>query len=285
MTPETELRLELTATNTTATSTTSGDIEIAAECGFTATAFNGCSVNVRIACEIDARAGEFGLGLRCAPDCSEGYLLQISPGLRKAGVYPNHCEPVGDGERRYIEGIEGLDRPFLIEVVMKADIIDVALKTNHQQRCLINRVYGPAGTGLFFFVRDAKCGFSGILRFILLPITSIEQNVNERLHLANFCRRTVEAVECRQHASKGYAWGSRDGQPVAPSCGNTAHTRLPWGACLCCTHSGKTEAGTVFSAHFPPPPYGMSSGRTCLDSSSRRSRGIESSGLACRAFR
>ena len=139
------------------------DAEVKAESGYNALPFQGCPVDARITCEISpSGAAEFGLGLRASLGGDAGYQLVFSPGLLKADVRPCALGNYDDNGRRAIFAVDGLDRPFGVEIVMKGDIIDVALETDCQKRCLINRFPEQRGDTLFLFVRDGSATFRDI---------------------------------------------------------------------------------------------------------------------------
>jgi hypothetical protein len=111
---------------------------------------DGAPAACRIRCRVEPGDGavRFGLGLRGQGNFAEHYALTVDPALRTVTLA---------GER--IEGVAGLDAPFLLEVVLWEDIIDVCIG---EQRTLINRLPELQGERLFFFCDSGRVHFSEI---------------------------------------------------------------------------------------------------------------------------
>ena len=58
-----------------------------------------------------------------------------------------------------IYAVDGLDRPFLLEIILKDDIIDVCIDN---RRCIVNRCPELRGDRLFFFAHNSEVAFSAI---------------------------------------------------------------------------------------------------------------------------
>ena len=56
--------------------------------------------------------------------------------------------------------VDGLDKPFRLDILIKDDIIDVCID---QRRCLINRCPELHGAHLFFFAQHAQITFDNIV--------------------------------------------------------------------------------------------------------------------------
>jgi beta-fructofuranosidase len=90
----------------------------------------------------------FGLRLKGTGDFQSGYDLCFRP-------FENRVDLLD----QTISCVDGLDRPFGLEIVLKGDIIDVCID---QRRCLINRCPELQGDALFLFARDAGVTFDNL---------------------------------------------------------------------------------------------------------------------------
>lgn len=93
-------------------------------------------------------SAEFGLLLRGSGSFETGYPLCFFPYERKVTL---------NGQT--ITCVEGLDRPFALEIVLKDDIIDVCVD---QRRCLVDRCGELQGNKLFFYGQNADVSFESI---------------------------------------------------------------------------------------------------------------------------
>ena len=78
------------------------------------------------------------------------------------GIVRSSLGNSSDNGRPAIFADKELDRPFRVEIIMKGDIIDVALEKDCQKRCLTNRFPEQHGDTLFRFVRDGNVTFRDI---------------------------------------------------------------------------------------------------------------------------
>lgn len=99
--------------------------------------------NVRITMRITpaGRTGSFGLRLRSPGDYEQAYALAIAP-----------AEAIVRLGNEAIYGVDDLDRPLQVEIILKDDIIDVCIDN---RRCLINRCPERNGNHLYFFAHNA----------------------------------------------------------------------------------------------------------------------------------
>lgn len=140
------------------------EIRVSAVGGMNALALPSCPVNVRITCEIMPLEGasEYGLGLRASTDYGQAYDLLFTPAREKVEIRPCMMGDIDENIDRAIYSVDGLEKPVRVEIIMKDDVIDVALETESQKRCLISRCYEQRGDHLFLFARDGEVVFRNL---------------------------------------------------------------------------------------------------------------------------
>lgn len=94
------------------------------------------------------QSAEFGLWLRGSGRFETGYPLTFLPYERKVTL-----------NQQSISCVDGLDRPFTVEIILKDDIIDVCVD---QRRCLVDRCPELQGDRLFFFCQNGEVLFDSI---------------------------------------------------------------------------------------------------------------------------
>lgn len=104
-------------------------------------------------------SARFGLCLRAQADLQQGYELRFSPGEQRAEIRGPQWGELVDNAGRSIHGLEGLDRPFSLEIVQTGDIIDVCIDG---RRTLVTRCPQVAGDRLFFWCHNARVAFNNI---------------------------------------------------------------------------------------------------------------------------
>ena len=119
--------------------------------------------NARITLRVVPRPGTaaFGLCLRGHGEYQGGCELRFEPARQRAQYgAPEGRGPAKDSTGRValgrdyaIEDVDGLDRPFQLEIIVKDDIIDTCID---QRRTMITRRSEPDGDRLFFFARDGE---------------------------------------------------------------------------------------------------------------------------------
>lgn len=126
--------------------------------------------NARITLRVTAGPGakRFGLCLRAKGDYESGCELRFEPARQRAqyGV-PQHHGPakdsigrVANGRDYAIQDVDGLRRPFRLEIIVKGDIIDTCID---QRRTMITRRDPePEGDGLFLFAEGGDVTFAEI---------------------------------------------------------------------------------------------------------------------------
>lgn len=93
-------------------------------------------------------SASFGLRLRGAGNFASGYDLSFHLPEQMVKLH---------GETIY--AVDGLDRPFSLEIILKDDIIDVCIDN---RRCIVNRCPELRGDRLFFFAHNSEVTFSAI---------------------------------------------------------------------------------------------------------------------------
>jgi hypothetical protein len=106
--------------------------------------------DVRLTLRVRPAAGTASLGL-CLRSSNgvPGHQLRILPGARR-------IEVAGAGG---IDGVDGLDRPFSLEVIALGEVLDVCLDG---RRTLVNTVPALDGRGLLFFAEKGSATFEEI---------------------------------------------------------------------------------------------------------------------------
>jgi hypothetical protein len=107
-------------------------------------------LNCRISMEIEPAGpdAEYGLYLQSNEHARNGYRLNFEP----------YSKTVSLGNTK-IEAVDGLNRPLLLDVVMKDGIIDVNIDN---RRTILNRTYEEKGSFLWFYAKHGKVIFSSI---------------------------------------------------------------------------------------------------------------------------
>ena len=129
------------------TSVCGRQVHVAARQGLAAAACSGVPRHARLAIRVNPGpdSPDFGLRLRAADTFDSGYDLRFSPGEGVARL--------GD---QWISGVDGLDRPFVLEIVLKDDIIDVCID---RRRTLIGRCPEQRGDRMIFYGQDSDVAF------------------------------------------------------------------------------------------------------------------------------
>lgn len=126
--------------------------------------------NARITLRVTAQPGakRFGLCLRAAGDYESGCELRFEPGQQRAqygvpyarGLAKDSTGRVAAGRDYAIQDVDGLDRPFGLEIIVKGDIIDTCID---QRRTMITRRDPePDGDGLVLFAEGGPVTFAEI---------------------------------------------------------------------------------------------------------------------------
>ena len=122
-------------------------VHAAARQGLAAAVCSGIPRNARLAIRVLPQAGspDFGLRLRAGETFDSGYDLRFSP-----------CDRVASLNDQCIYGVDGLDRPFSLEIVLREDIIDVCIDG---RRTLIDRCPEQRGDRMLLYAQDSEVAF------------------------------------------------------------------------------------------------------------------------------
>jgi beta-fructofuranosidase len=125
-------------------------IHITARQGLGIVACSGVPLHSRLQVRVCPQPGSvgFGLILRAGDRFDSGYDLHFSPYDRIAGL----------NDQRIL-GVDGLDRPFALDIVLKQDIIDVCID---RRRTIIDRCPERHGDRVLFYGQDSEVAFEGI---------------------------------------------------------------------------------------------------------------------------
>ena len=117
--------------------------------------------NVRITLKVipEANSQYFGLCLRGSDDYEKGCELRFEPSRQRVQFSAPHEGRMGADSGYAMEHIEGLDRPFTLDIVVKDDIVDVCIDN---RRTIITRYWNPRGDRLFLFAQDADVAFDSV---------------------------------------------------------------------------------------------------------------------------
>jgi hypothetical protein len=129
--------------------------------------------NVRITMKVVPWQGAsgFGLSVRGKGDYESGKELCFEPDkkLFRYALAPNGSEipqPPGKGSPLSLSNLAGLDKPFMLDVIVKDDFVDVCIDNKRTLFHWRPEDYSQ-GDRLFFFVRKGAVKFEGITVFPL----------------------------------------------------------------------------------------------------------------------
>lgn len=131
-------------------------IHIAAQQGLGVATCSGVPLDSRLQVRVYPQPGSagFGLVLRAGDRFDTGYDLRFSPYDRIASL-----------NSQQILGVDGLDRPFALDIVLKRDIIDVCID---RRRTIIDRCPERHGDRLLFYGQDSDVMFE-VVEIARLP--------------------------------------------------------------------------------------------------------------------
>jgi hypothetical protein len=119
--------------------------------GETKAMLSGLPANVRIRMHIDARAASVGMRIRSGAPAGNVQSPELRFDLAKQTVALTGGQSLAD--------VEGLDRPFAIDIILKDHILDLCIDG---QRTLVNWLPDPAGDQLMLSVNNGEASFSDI---------------------------------------------------------------------------------------------------------------------------
>jgi len=115
--------------------------------------------DMRLTCRVVPEPGSscFGLCLRGAGDYRDGHELRFEPARGKAGWRRPASGSIEENEMASLYHVDGLDRPFTLDVIAKGDILDVCID---ERRTLVVRAAPDVdGDRLFLFAHNGEVRF------------------------------------------------------------------------------------------------------------------------------
>ena len=139
-----------------------GNVQLDGRAGLAVAMLTEIPHNVRLTlrCCPESAVGNFGLRLRGTGNFAAGYDLLFQP---VAQIVKLHEE--------IITAVAGLDRPFTLEILLYADLIDVCVDG---RRCIVNRCPERQGDRLFFFAHASSITVTDL---IIEPLAAIQSLV------------------------------------------------------------------------------------------------------------
>ncbi|MBA4166641.1 MAG: family 43 glycosylhydrolase [Chitinophagaceae bacterium] len=134
----------------------SNSVEISAPNGVGAAHCADVPNNCRITMDAEPLGSneEYGLYLQSNEKAADGYKLNVSQN--------NLTVSLGNTK---IEGVQGLNKPVKLDIVMKDGIIDVSVDN---RRTIVNRTYEQKGSFLWFYAKHGKVNFKNV---VISPLT------------------------------------------------------------------------------------------------------------------
>jgi hypothetical protein len=136
-------------------------IRIDSRQGFAAAGLSPIPGNVLVRFRAHPGAGtrSFGIGVRGNVRFEAALSLQIEPARGKVGWRRAHIPSWRECEAAALYGVEGLERPFQVELLVLGGILDVCIDG---RRTLINKEETGQGDTLVFFCHDGAVEFEDI---------------------------------------------------------------------------------------------------------------------------
>jgi sucrose-6-phosphate hydrolase SacC (GH32 family) len=126
-------------------------IELSDGSGVASARIKNIPQNVRITMEVEPVGAneELGLMLKSNDDASSGYRVNISAGNQTV-----------DLANTQIQGVQGLQKPFTIDIVIKDGILDADID---HRRTIVNRTYDLKGDVIWLYAKHGKVKFKNIV--------------------------------------------------------------------------------------------------------------------------
>ena len=127
-----------------------GRVAISAMEGLGAGMLERVPVDARVSLTVrpDGACADIGLCFRGSGRWESGYELHVLPYERQVTL-----------NEQALSCVEGLDRPFKLDVILQGDIVDVCID---ERRCLIDRCPALKGERLFFYCQNGQVAFESI---------------------------------------------------------------------------------------------------------------------------
>ena len=142
----------------------SGDgktVQISAPDGFGTGMLTLVPQDVRISLNVKPKADSsfFGLCMRGSGNYEKGCELRFEPSKQRVQLGVPNQGHMGDDSNCESLDVEGLDRPFTLDIFLKDDVVDVCIDN---RRTMVSRYWNPHGDRLFFFAQDADVSFDSV---------------------------------------------------------------------------------------------------------------------------
>jgi len=141
-------------------------VQIKATDGFETGMFTDMPKDFRITLKIDPKVNSlgdndsyFGVCIKASGDYEKGCELRFEPDKHRAQFGVPYEGGIGKESGQAIEHVEGLDRTFNLDIVVKDDIVDVSIDN---RRTIVTRYWNADGDRLFFFAQNADVVFYSI---------------------------------------------------------------------------------------------------------------------------
>lgn len=121
-----------------------GELAIDTPNGTAVAGLSGLPANYRITMDIEPAGNydELGLFVRATDTHKKGYKIELN--ANKESIFIHNTG---------INGVKGLRRPFVLDILVKNEFIDVCF---NNQRCIINRLSEEKGKNIFFFLKNGS---------------------------------------------------------------------------------------------------------------------------------
>ncbi|MBN2583862.1 MAG: hypothetical protein JXL80_12415 [Planctomycetes bacterium] len=139
----------------------SGCVTVASRDGRGAAQTSNVPQDVRVHLRVVPTAGTvaYGLCLRASNRCEMAAELRLCPSGGTVDLRsPSETLPTPTA-RHCITGVDGLDRPLTLDIVVKGNIVDVCVD---ERRCLVNRIPQLTGSDLLLFCDNGEATFEEI---------------------------------------------------------------------------------------------------------------------------
>jgi hypothetical protein len=145
-------------------------VSVNAGAGFSAVPLVGVPRNARVTLRVVPAAGAQGFGVcfRGRGEYEDGCELRFEPSRQRAqygrpfqhGPAKDAAGRVADGRDFALDNVEGLDRPFRLDIIVKNDLVDTCIDC--RRTMITRRDPAPDGDRLFLFARQGRVAFESI---------------------------------------------------------------------------------------------------------------------------
>lgn len=135
--------------------------QFAGAAGLSAVSLGGAAENFILRFRVVPGPGAacFGVRWRAGPRMNGGVELRFEPQRQKAGLRDGNLNSVEEAEHTALYHVEGLDKPFTVEMLVKGPLIDVSVDG---RRTMVGNIPCRSGDGLYLFAQDSAVTISDI---------------------------------------------------------------------------------------------------------------------------